>query len=69
MAAGVGSSEPSKLGRHELRSPFHGRGHPQALFYSLRDAEVCNFDPPGLWRLGFNKDVLDAHVLVGRAVP
>ena len=28
IASGVGISEPSKLGRHELRSPFHGRRYP-----------------------------------------
>ena len=55
----VGSSEPEKLGRHELKSTFHGRWRPQAFFYSLRDAEVCNLDPPWLWGLRFNKDVLD----------
>ena len=68
MAGRVDSSEPLKLRRHELRSPSHGRRRPQALFYSLRDAKVCKLDPPRLWRLRFNKDVLDAHILVRRVL-
>jgi hypothetical protein len=50
--------EADRFRRHEAWCSLHSR-RPDHRFLPFAQAEVAELDPPVLWRLGFDEDILE----------